>query len=70
MWSPTVHSGHILKKWDSVEEQSLQRGEILKCMRVHEVKRGSMENELFELFCHARKKSIAVYGLTVKTKVY
>ena len=39
-----------LKKWDSVEKQALQQSEISKCMRIHEAKHGSMENELFELF--------------------
>jgi len=45
-----------LKKWDSVEEQALQRGEISKCMRIHEAKHGSMENELFEWFLSCLKE--------------
>jgi len=44
------------KKWDSVEEQALQWGEISKCMIIHEANHGSMENELFELFLSCLKE--------------
>jgi hypothetical protein len=45
-----------LKKWDSVEEQALQWGEISKYMRIHEAKHGSMQNDLSEWFLSCSKE--------------
>jgi hypothetical protein len=42
-----------LKNKDSVEQQAMQRGSILKYSRIHGAKLGDLENELFKWFCHA-----------------
>ena len=56
MCGVSLHSGQVLKKLGFVEEQALQQGEILKCMRIHEAKHGSLENKLFEWFLSCSKE--------------
>jgi predicted 3-demethylubiquinone-9 3-methyltransferase (glyoxalase superfamily) len=57
-----------LKNWDSVKQQTLQGGNILKHMRIHGAKHNNMENELLEWFCHAQANSVAVGGQIVRAK--
>jgi predicted 3-demethylubiquinone-9 3-methyltransferase (glyoxalase superfamily) len=57
-----------LKNRDSVKQQTLQGGNILKHVRIHGSKHDDMENELLEWFCHAQANSVAVDDQTVKAR--
>jgi hypothetical protein len=57
-----------VKNSDSVKQQTLQGGNILKYVRIHGAKHDDMENELLEWFCHAQANSVPVDGQTVKAK--
>jgi hypothetical protein len=54
-----------LKTNESIEQQALQGGDILKQMRIHASNRGDMENELIQWLCHAQRNTTAMGGQMV-----
>ena len=60
MWNSTVHSVAIFKKSGFHCKAGFTSGWFLKHIRISGAKLSDKENQLFDCFCHAEKKSTAL----------